>query len=125
MMRTFKTHFSLQRMQASLILLKALDYLPSFLGGAVSNRFVENMEFVVSNTQGAREPVYFNNKIIHELNCWGPNPSQSSAFVFVNSYNLKTRFYLTFDKNCSVNAKDFSKRLERIIDAEIAKVKSN
>lgn len=100
-------------------MLKLLNYMPSIINEVASNRFIANMEFCVSNTQGAREPIYFDDRVIHDILAWGPQPAKTAVFMYVNSYNNTTKVHFTFDKNVTFDPKDFVRRVETIIDSEI------
>jgi len=125
MMEAIKNHFNMKRMQSSLILLKALSYLPPILNDLISKRFVSNMEFCVSNTQGAREPIHFNDREVFDIHAWGPLPGESSVFIHVNSYNHTTKLHFTFDQNLKINQKDFVKNVVEMIDNEFANSKKS
>ena len=87
MRRKLKDTFSINRMQASLIFMKILRILPIWIFKLLADFFWHNVEFVISNTQGAREPIYFQDRKLLEVSAWGPTCGISPIFVYISSYN--------------------------------------
>jgi len=87
-------------------------------------RFFSNVEIVISNTQGAREPIYFMDWKVLEVSAWGPTMGTAPMIVYVSSYNMTTKIQITADPNMGFKLEDFIDKLNNNVDELIAKYKS-
>jgi len=58
---------------------------------AIVDKLFRNVEVVISNTQGAREPIYFIDRKVLEVSAWGPTVGTSPIIIYISSYNLTTK----------------------------------
>lgn len=89
-----------------MILIKLISPFPLIVS-LIANMFAHNVEMSISNTQGSREQVYFDDRKVIDCFAWGPLPAQSTLFAHINTINYRTKVTFTFDKNLSFDLKEF------------------
>ena len=121
MKKILSKNLSLKRLQANTIVLSLCRVLGNLYGSLMVQRFFKNVEVIISNTQGAREPVYFCDRKVLEVSAWGPTCYKAPIIIYISSYNLTTKVQITADPNMGIKLTDLIETLNTQIDGLIEK----
>ncbi|CAI2367841.1 unnamed protein product [Moneuplotes crassus] len=103
---------------------KLFKYIPRKIGSLLYNNFVKEMDFLLTNVNGPREPIYLCNKQILSITPFLSTFSSLSLVVVCFSYNQKVSFQIIADKQLQMDPADLKEFLETYFDSRVIKLKN-
>jgi len=119
----FNKYFNLPTLMASLNLQAFFSYVPPGIGRLVYSVVTKDIDFVLSNVSGAREPLYLCNKEIVSITVFLGLFSNVNMNVIINSYNQKVKVQITADRKMQMPPKEFMALVEENLDRNILEAK--
>ena len=78
-----KKAFNFSKLYLNIILLNILTYIGPFIFAKIGDLFLKNIELVVSNTQGSREPLYFGASEVMSYSAIGAGLANAAMYIHI------------------------------------------
>ncbi|CAI2367739.1 unnamed protein product [Moneuplotes crassus] len=122
--RRFAEFFKFYHLIPTVYFQKLFRYIPRKIGSYLYDKFIQEVDFLLTNVSGPREPIYLCNKKILKITPFLSNFSNMDLVVVCFSYNQKVSFQIIADKEIQMNPYDLKEFIETNFDGRVLKLKN-
>jgi len=119
--RAFHKRMNFYYIYACFIIQWIFGFLPQFISRFLYNDFTHNIDLIVSNIPGMKEPLYMGGAKVLSMSAFAPPLGMCPLNIYVNTFVGMTWLQLVSDSAIKLDVQELVKRLEREIDDQINK----